>query len=179
MTGLPLAFFVLLIWAAARPSALPPLFWIAILLLGILTALIPFYTIRDILLLDPLVIRRHFLPESLVVVMDIESIGPGTITAGGRQIPIGRMENLEELRSMLDRWKAALALKAAARRPGQVSGNFPTRGYGAYASFWGLVLGVVVMILQPSWLAVDPRWLLGATFLAVYILFIYVLPRRL
>jgi membrane protein YdbS with pleckstrin-like domain len=177
--GLPFGFFGLLIWAAAQPSALSSSFWLATLLLGTCTALLPFYVIRDVLFLNQLVVRRHFLPESALAVQEIERIERGTIVAGGRRIPLGRLENVDDLKQMAERWTAALALKAAARQPTQGAPRLPTRGYGGYASFWGLVLGVPVMIIQPPWLSVDPRWLLGATFLFVYIVFVYVLPRRL
>lgn len=153
------------------------LFWAVIFLLGIITSLQPFFLIRRILFANELVVRRRFLPDVFISQPEFEGVVGSSVLASGRRIRIGRMENLEELSTAARRWSAARMLehkKAGAEisRPA-----YPTAGYGAYASFWGLIFGVIAIFILTDILQVDPRWILGAAFLSVYLVYIYVLPK--
>lgn len=177
--GLPLAVFVMLCGASSLFTRLPVAFWILALALSILTSLAPFFVIREIRFLEEMVIRRYFLPDLFFSHQEIEQINPDSIQAGGRRIRMGQVSNLAELREMAHRWKAARILKAAQYDQRAPIPLFPMRGYGMYASFWGILFGTLVMLLVPPELRFDPRWLLGGTFLLVYVAYIYVIPRIL
>jgi len=171
------SFFISLFLAAGSPYRYAPSAWLALFGLGTLTSLLPFIGIRDILFLDQLVIRRHFLPEKYVQHNNLALGGPGQIFADGHRIQLGGIENLQELDQAIRRWSAARILKDASGTRRAPLTPYPTRGYGSYASIWGLLLGVISLSMQPAWLHVDPRWMMGGVFLVVYLLYIYIIPR--
>lgn len=177
--GLPLVFFAMLCGAGSLFVELPGLFWALALAVAFMASLLPFFVIREIRFLDEMVVRRHFLPDLFVSHTEFERVNPDFIQAGGRRIRMGPVANLEELRVMAQRWKAACILKEAQRGPLASASLFPVRGYGMYASFWGFVFGVIVMLMTPAGLRLDPRWLLAGVFLLVYFLYIYVIPKVL
>lgn len=152
-------------------------FWAVIFLLGIITSLLPFVLIRRILFVNHLVVRRHFLPDQFISQLEFEGIVGNSVLASGKRIRIGHMENLEELSTAARRWAAARMLENKKAREGQPRPVYPTSGYGPYASFWGLIFGVIAIFMLPEILQVDPRWILGGTFLSVYLVYIYILPR--
>jgi hypothetical protein len=80
---------------------------------------------------------------------------------------------------MSQRWKAAKILKESQRAAPKTESLFLQRGYGTYASFWGLMFGIIVMLMDLPWLQLDPRWVLGGTFLLVYLVYIYIVPKYL
>jgi hypothetical protein len=177
--GLPLVFFAMLCGAGSLFVELPDLFWALVLATAFFVSLLPFFVIREVRFLDEMVIRRHFLPDLFVSHTEFERIDSNSIQAGGQRIRIGPVANLEELRAMAQRWKAARVLKEAQRGPLAPVSLFPMRGYGMYASFWGFMFGVIVMLMTPSGLHLDPRYLLAGAFLLVYFLYIYVIPKVL
>ncbi|MFZ5910368.1 MAG: hypothetical protein ACOYYU_10160 [Chloroflexota bacterium] len=177
--GLPVIFFALLCGAGSLFVELPDTFWLLALVLAFLTSLAPFFVVREIRFLEEMVIRRHFLPDLFVSHTEFELVNPDSIQAGGRRIRMGPVANLEELRVMAQRWKATCILKEAQRGPLAPASLFPVRGYGMYASFWGFMFGVIVMLMAPAGLRLDPRWLLAGVFLLVYFLYIYVIPKVL
>ena len=179
MIGFPLLFFGLLLGGAITPAGLSTLLWLAALILGVITSLLPFIVFREILFLNELVIRRRFLPDLFFKNNEIKPDYSDTLLAKGRSLRIGRPDNLNELKELVHHWSATRTLKEAAGMPVSNSSLYPSRGYGSYASFWGLILGVIVMLLQPHWLPIDPRWLMGGTFLLVYFLYIYIIPKYL
>jgi len=179
MIGFPLLFFSLLLGGAITPAGLSTLLWLAALILGVITSLLPFIVFREILFLNELVIRRRFLPDLFFKNNEIKPDYSDTLLAKGRSLRIGRPDNLNELKELVHHWSATRTLKEAAGMPVSNSSLYPSRGYGSYASFWGLILGVIVMLLQPHWLPIDPRWLMGGTFLLVYFLYIYIIPKYL
>ena len=92
---------------------------------------------------------------------------------------MGQITNLDDLRDMSQRWKAAKVLKESRQPKSEIKSFYPQRGYGTYGSFWGLMFGVIIMLMSPPWLQLDPRWVLGGTFLLVYLVYIYIVPRYL
>ncbi|MFL7871049.1 MAG: hypothetical protein AB8I58_19630, partial [Anaerolineales bacterium] len=70
-------------------------------------------------------------------------------------------------------------LKEAQRAKPDIESPYLQRGYGAYASFWGLMFGIIVMLMLPPQLGLDPRWVMGGTFLLVYLAYIYIVPKYL
>jgi len=177
--GLPLALFAMLCGAGSLFVELPDLFWALVFVTAFFASLLPFFVIREIRFLDEMVIRRHFLPDLFVSHTEFERIDPDSIQVGGKRIRMGPVANLDALRTMAQRWKAACILKEAQRGPVSPVSLFPVRGYGMYASFWGFLFGVIGMLMTPAGLHLDPRWLLAGTFLLVYFLYIYVIPKVL
>jgi len=177
--GLPLVFFALLCGAGSFFIELPAAFWCLALGLALLTSFVPFFFLREIRFLDEVIIRRHFLPDLFFSHQDLHQINAESIQAGGRRIRIGPLSNLDELQGMAKRWKAARILKEAGHNVQPPAALFPRRGYGMYASFWGFLFSVIVMLLVPSGLGFDPRWLLGGVFLLAYFIYIYVIPKVL
>ncbi len=176
-TGVPLLFFISVIVAASSPVRVSNLYWLSALLLGLVTSLLPFFIIRQILFLNEMVVRRHFLPDYFIRHTDLSGISRDVIQAGSKGIRIGRLLNAEELSALVQRWSASQTLRSASGVPAHSTAPFPIRGYGSYASFWGLIFGVIAMFLSPPAPAYDPRWILGGTFLFVYLLYIYVVPK--
>jgi hypothetical protein len=41
------------------------------------------------------------------------------------------------------------------------------------------MFGIIVMLMLPPQLGLDPRWVLGGTFLLVYLVYIYIVPKYL
>jgi len=99
-----------------------------------------------------------------------------SVLAGGKRLRIGQMENLDELSTAARRWSAARTMENKAPKPERSKPVYPSAGFGPYASFWGLIFGVISIFLMPDILPLDPRWILGGTFLSVYLIYIYVLP---
>jgi len=172
-------FFGMMCNAAFSFARFPIIFWLLALALGIFTSLLPFFFIREIRFPDETVVRRHFLPDQFFTYKEIEQINSDSIQAGGQRIRMGEITNLDELKEMFQRWKATKILKEKQRIAPQTNTLFPQRGYGAYASFWGLMFGIIVMLMDLPWLPFDPRWVLGGTFLLVYFIYIYVIPKYL
>lgn len=157
----------------------PILFWLVALALGLLTSLIPFFFIREIRFPNEMVVRRHFLPDRFINYKEFEQVDSGTIQASGERIRIGEITNLDELKQMIQYWIAAKTLKEVRYSNPKRESLYFQRGYGTYASFWGLMFGIIVMLMDLPWLTVDPRWVLGGTFIIVYFIYIYVLPKYL
>ncbi len=179
LTGLPILFFGLLIAEGGLPWVISGPFWYLTLCLGIATSLAPFFFIREIRFTELMVVRRHFLPDIFIKHKEIEKIEDDEIRTVTRRIRIGKPINIEDFREMLQSWSAIRTLKESVRpnQPQQLA--YPSRGYGGYASFWGMLFGVIIMIIGQGWIPVDPRWLLGITFVLVYFLFIYLVPKYL
>ena len=165
-------FFGLLCNAALTLSHLPMIFLLLALGLGLFTSLLPFFFIREIRFPNDMVVRRYFLPDRFFSYKELEQINPDSIQAGGRYIRMGQVTNLEELKEMSQRWKAAKILKESKHNTPKPESLFLQRGYGTYASFWGLIFGVIVMLMDLPWLQLDPRWMLAGTFLLVYFAYI-------
>jgi hypothetical protein len=176
---LPALFFLLLCITPFSLISLPTGFWILALLLGILTSLIPFLTINEIRFLEKMVIRRYFLPDLSFSVSEVQLVGTRTVQAGGKTVRLGEIINAEELQAAFQRWKATRLLKSSGSPENPKPPLYPQRGYGTYASFWGLVTGVILMLMNPACLAVDPKWLLAGGFLMVYLIYLYIVPRVL
>jgi len=157
----------------------PLIFWLAALAIGLFTSLIPFLFIREVGFPNEMVVRRHFLPDRFFNYKEFEQINPDSIQAGGQRIRIGEIKNLEELKAMTQRWTAAKTLKESRRSTQRSESPYFQRGYGTYASFWGLMFGIIVMLMDLPWLQFDPRWVLGGTFLFVYFVYVYVVPKYL
>jgi len=177
--GLPVLFFSMLCGAATILIRLPFIFWLLALIVGIFASCIPFFIIHEIRFVDEMVVRRHFLPDQFFSHKEVEQIDADSILANGRRIRLGQIVNVDELKDMSQRWKAARLLKEAQRALPKKESMYLQRGYGAYASFWGMMFGVLFMLMSPSWLPLDPRWLLAGTFLVVYMLYVYVVPKYL
>jgi hypothetical protein len=177
--GLPVAFFGALAAAATSSTAMSPGLWSLTLALGIGTSLVPFLRIRDIVFARQLVIRRHFLPETSLAHREIAEVGKDAIVGGGLRIRLGGLRNSDRLREAVRQWIAAQVLKEAAARVEKQPWIYPTRGYGGYAGFWGIIFGMISLFLRPSWFPLDARWVMAGVFLIVYVLYIYVLPRSL
>jgi hypothetical protein len=172
-------FFGMMCNVAFSAARFPMIFWLLALAIGLFTSLIPFFVIREIRFPDEMVVRRHFLPDRFFSYKEFEQINSDSIQAGGQRIRIGQVTNLDELKEMSQRWKAAKILKESQRNPSNTEALFLQRGYGTYASFWGLMFGVIVMLMDLPWLQFDPRWVLGGTFLLVYLAYIYIVPKYL
>ena len=157
----------------------PVAFWLFALVAGLFTSLIPFFIIREVRFPNEMVVRRHFLPDKFFSYKDVKQIDSDSIQAGGQLIRTGQIVNLDELKDMVQRWKAAKVLKESQPHSPDIKSFYPQRGYGAYGSFWGLMFGVIIMLMDLPWLALDPRWVLGGTFLLVYLVYIYIVPRYL
>ncbi len=173
----PALFFVFLCAAPFILTSFPVVLWGFALLLGVLTSLIPFFTIREIRFLEEMVVRRHFLPDLFFSLNEIEQVGADRLVTTKGRVRIGELTNLKELNEMYRYWKAAKLLKQASSSGKSQVSIFPQRGYGTYASFWGLLIGAIFMMMAPSWLKFDPRWILTGGFLLIYFLYIYVVPR--
>jgi len=152
-------------------------FWVVALAIGLFISLIPFFVIREVRFPNEMVVRRHFLPDRFFSYKEFEQIDGEFILAGGQRIRTGKLDNLDELKEMSQRWKAAKILKEARRAKPENESPYLQRGYGAYASFWGLMFGILIMLMLPPKLGLDPRWALGGTFLLVYLVYIYIVPR--
>lgn len=177
--GLPALFFIMICGAATTMIHLPFLFWLLALIIGIFASFIPFFIIREIRFLDKMVVRRHFLPDQFFSHKEVEQIEADSIRANGQRIRMGGIANLEELKDMSKRWTAVKLLKEKQHNRLSKESPYLQRGYGMYASFWGLMFGVIFMLMAPPWLPVNPRWLLAGMFLVVYMVYIYVVPRYL
>ena len=147
----------------------PIVFWLLVLVTGLFTSLIPFFFIREIRFPNEMVVRRHFLPDRFFTYKEFEQINPDSIQAGGQHLRMGQITNLDELKDMTQRWKAAKVLKESQQTKPEIKSFYPQRGYGTYGSFWGLMFGVIFMLMDLPWLQLDPRWVLGGTFLLVYL----------
>lgn len=174
---LPITFFALLLRGIVAPRTLPITYWYVTLLGGILTAISPFLIIREIRFADDLIVRRYFLPDIFIRYTETYFLESNLIEVRQRRIRLGNLQNIDELRDMAKRWSARKALKDSRRNQILTKMVLPSRGVGAYAGFWGLLLGLIVAILQPAELSFDPRWLPGTTFAIVYFLFVYVIPK--
>ena len=172
-------FFGMLCNVALSFAKFPIAFWVLVLAIGLLISLMPFFFIREIRFPNEMVVRRHFLPDQFFTYKEFEQIDGEIIQAGGQRIRTGRLDNLDELREMSQRWKAAKILKESQRAKPNVESPYLQRGYGAYASFWGLMFGIIVMLMLPPQLGLDPRWVMGGTFLLVYLAYIYIVPKYL
>jgi hypothetical protein len=172
-------FFGMLCNVALSFAQFPTVFWLLALVFGLVTSLIPFFFLREIRFPDEMVVRRYFLPDRFFNYKEFEGINSDSVQAGGQRIRMGQVTNLDELREMSQRWKAAKILKESQRATPKMESPYLQRGYGTYASFWGLMFGVIVMLMDLPWLQFDPRWVLGGTFLLVYLTYIYILPRYL
>jgi len=155
----------------------PLVFWVLAIAVGMITSLVPFYFIREVRFPNEMVVRRHFLPDRFFSHHEFDQINADSIQAGGECIRIGTITNLDELKEMTQRWKANKLLKETKGVPSKAESPYLQRGYGGYASFWGLMFGIIVMLMDLPWLSLDPRWVLGGTFLLVYLVYIYIIPR--
>ena len=174
---LPIVFFALLLRGIVAPRLVPSLYWYTTFLFGILTAISPFLIIREIRFVDDMIVRRYFLPDVFINYTESYSIAANFIEVRQRHIHLGRLQNIAELSDMTKRWAARKALKDSRRTQILTKMVLPSRGVGAYAGFWGLLLGLIVAILQPAELSFDPRWLPASTFALIYFLFVYVIPK--
>ena len=41
------------------------------------------------------------------------------------------------------------------------------------------MFGIIVTLMDLPWLHLDPRWVMGGTFLLVYLVYIYIIPKYL
>lgn len=174
---LPILFFGMLSKAAFSSTIFPIIYWLATLAIGLVTSLVPFYIIREVRFPDEMVIRRHFLPDRFFTHTEFEQITVDSIIAGGHHLRVSEITNINQLKKMSERWKASKLLKDNAHKKSSNNFVYPQRGYGTYASFWGLMFGTIVMLINPIWVEIDPRWVMGGTFLLVYLAYIYILPR--
>jgi len=172
-------FFGMMCNVAISSTQFPVVIWLLALATGLFTSLIPFFVIREIRFPDEMVVRRHFLPDRFFNYKEFEQIDSDSIQAGGQHIRMGQVTNLDELKEMSQRWKAAKILKESQRTKPEKVSPYLQRGYGTYASFWGLMFGIIVMLMLPPQLGLDPRWVLGGTFLLVYLVYIYIVPKYL
>lgn len=174
-----LLFFGILCNVAFSIAPFPTVFWLLVFILGTFISLVPFFFIREIRFPDEMVVRRHFLPDLFFSYKDFEQINSDSIQAGGQSIRMGTFTNLDELKEMSRQWKAAKILKESKRISPKTETLFLQRGYGTYAGFWGLMFGIIVMQMNLPWLQLDPRWVLGGTFLLVYLIYSYIVPKFL
>jgi len=172
-------FFGMMCNVAFSVANFPMIFWLLVLAIGLFTSLIPFFIIREIRFPDEMVVRRHFLPDRFFTYKEFEQINSDSIQAGGQRLRMGQITNLEELKDMSQRWKAAKILKESQRTVPEKKSFYLQRGYGTYGSFWGLMFGVILMLMDLPWLQLDPRWVLAGTFLLVYLVYIYIVPKYL
>lgn len=170
-------FFGMVCNVALSFSQFPTAFWLLALAFGLFTSLIPFFFLREIRFPDEMVVRRYFLPDRFFNYKELERINSDSIQAGGQHIRMGKITNLDELEEMSQRWKAAKTLKELQRTQPKPESLYLQRGYGTYASFWGLMFGVIVMLMDLPWLNLDSRWLMGSTFLLVYLIYVYIVPK--
>jgi hypothetical protein len=177
--SVPVLFFGMLSYGIGAPSLEPVIYWYLALVCGGLTAVFPFFFLREIRFVNDLVIRRYFLPDIFVNPREIYTIEAGEIYVRGLRIHIGPLENLEELKGMAKQWSAKQTLKAVARGQASAPLYLPSRGPNAYAGFWGLMFAVIVVILAPVGPSIDPRWPPGIAFLVVYFVFAYIVPKYL
>ena len=179
IVGLPVLFFTMLCVAATALIRFSFLFWLLALIIGFFSSFIPFFIIREIRFPDEMVVRRHFLPDRFFSYKEVEQIEADSIRANGQIIRIGQIANIQELKDMSQRWKANRLLKETQHARPKKASLYLQRGYGMYASFWGLMFGVIFMLMAPPWLPVEPRWVLGGAFLVVYMIYIYIVPKYL
>jgi hypothetical protein len=172
-------FFGMMCNIAFSFAKLPTIFWLAALAIGLFTSLIPFFFLREIRFPDEMVVRRYFLPDRFFSYKELEQINPDSIQVGGQRIRMGEITNLDELKDMSQRWIAAKTLKDHQRNAPKKESLYFQRGYGSYASFWGLMFGIIIMLMDLPWFRFDPRWALGGAFLIVYLVYIYVVPKYL
>ena len=172
-------FFGMMCNVAFSVAKFPMAFWILVLGIGLFTSLIPFFFIREIRFPNEMVVRRHFLPDRFFTYKEFEQINSDSIQAGGQRLRMGQITNLDELKAMAQRWKAAKVLKESQQTKLEIKSFYPQRGYGTYGSFWGLMFGIIFMLMDLPWLQLDPRWVLGGTFLLVYLIYIYIVPKYL
>ena len=172
-------FFGLLCRAIVILVHFPMIFWLLMFASGLFTSLLPFFFIREIRFPGEMIVRRYFLPDYFFSYKEFEQINPDSIQAGGKNIRMGQIINLDELKGITGSWKAAEILKGTQHKVPETKSLFFQRGYGTYASFWGLIFGIVVMLTDLPWLQFDPRWVLGGTFLLVYFTYIYIIPKYL
>jgi hypothetical protein len=177
--GLPLVFIGLLCAGANLVSHTSTAAWLLLLLLGIMAALYPFFVIRRIYFREKLVVRRFLLPDQYLDYRNIVEIGPTSIKTRQGRVRLGRLQNPGELQEMIQRWQAAKLLRAAQKKDDPAVPDLPIRGYGSYGFMWALLIGIVALFLQPPWLNLDPKWFFGIVFLAVYVVFVYILPKTL
>lgn len=170
-------FFSLLCSAIVNLVRFPMIFWLLMFASAMVTSLLPFFYIREIRFPGEMIVRRHFLPDHFFSHEEFEKINPDSIQAGGQSIRMGQVTNLDELMEISQRWKAAEMLKGAQHRVAKPKSLYIQRGYGTYASFWGLMFGIIVTLMDLPWLQFDPRWVLGITFLLVYFIYIYIVPK--
>jgi len=173
----PALFLAMMCLIAISAASFPAFLWLLLLVIGLFISLIPFFTIREVRFLEELVVRRHFLPDRFFTHQEFETIDHDSIRAGGQRIRMGQIANLSELKEMSQRWKAARILKESQPARPKKEAFYFQRGYGSYASFWGLIFSFIMMMVLPSRLQLDPRWILGGTFLLVYYVYIYVVPK--
>ena len=173
----PVLFFGLMCNVAFSPVIYPTAFWLLALLIGLFTSLMPFFFIREVRFPNEMVIRRHFLPDLFFSYTEFEQINSDSIQAGGKRIRMGQITNHDELKELAQRWKASKILKESQQAKSENKFLYPQRGYGSYGSLWGLLFGVIIMLMAPPWISVDPRWLLAGTFLIVYLVYIYIVPK--
>lgn len=172
-------FFGMLCNVAFSIAHFPIIFWLLVLALGLFISLVPFFFIREIRFPDEMVVRRHFLPDRFFSYKEFEQINSDSIQTGGQRIRTGKFTNLDELKDMSRHWKAAKILKESQHTSPKTESLFLQRGYGIYASFWGLMFGIIVMLMDLPWLLLNPRWVLGGTFLLVYFIYTYIVPKYL
>jgi hypothetical protein len=79
-------------------------------------------------------------------------------------------------REAVKQWTAACV---SCQRQGVDSIARTVLGLGAYATTWGIIFGLLTLLVMPANIKVDSQWLLGAVFVVTYILYVYVLPRRI
>lgn len=172
-------FFATMCRVAISAASFPVFLWLLVLAVGLFISLIPFFTIREVRFLEEMVVRRHFLPDRFFTHQELENIGHDSIRAGGQRIRMGQIANLNELKEMSQRWKAARILKESQPARPKTEAFYFQRGYGSYASFWGLIFSFIMMMMLPSRMQLDVRWVLGGTFLVVYYVYIYIVPKYL
>lgn len=178
--GLPLSFFSLLCAAASLARQLSTLFWAMVSVLGVLAALAPFFFIRRVVFREKMVIRRYFLPDIYLDYQDVQGVEAGAIHTLEKKIRLGNLQNFAELQDAVQRWRAVRVLQEINRRPAGASAfELPARGYGSYSFIWGLMFGILAMYFVPVTRHVDSRWIMGSVFLLTYLLFNYILPRKL
>lgn len=178
--GLPLSFFSLLCAAAGLARQLSTLFWAMVSVLGVLAALAPFFFIRGVVFREKMVIRRYFLPDIYLDYQDVQGVDAGAIHTPEKKIRLGNLQNFAELQDAVQRWRAVRILQEKNRRPaGAFAFELPTRGYGSYSFIWGLIFGILALYLVPFTWQLDSRWVMGSVFLLTYLLFNYILPRKL
>jgi hypothetical protein len=178
--GLPLAFLGLLCASASLFPQANPLFWVAMLALGITASLLPFFFVRYILFREKMVVRRYLLPDTYLDYREVQEVDAAVIHTTRGDVRLGRLQNADDLREMVQRWKAVRTLKENQRGPVQAQRfELPVRGYGTYGLMWGLMFGIIAMYLIPASLNLDSRWVLGGALLLTYLIYIYILPRRL